>query len=445
LVIVFLCSVFGLVAVVAVDCGAPWRLQVNSELSWFHFISPLMLLLLYHTVASLWRNQLIDSDRVQGGERVESAVSCDIITATSNLSDEVSADITAERRRELWRRADDQPECRDVLLSSTNDSPSDSFAPPTQSTVLGLDVYSMPPYSLSQSDTLETCIFEGDGWEEEEKEEEEGEVEGEVRGEEGGVSAASMAFSFLLKQSYICALISMMAWSITYVSWLTCVLLLWSCVLWMMRERRHYTLMSSPWLVAYSNLLVILQYVYSFPSIQEVPGLFPRKDDPCRELASKLLCLLTFWLLLRQALTEKRDRQTHTHLSTITVHMEEDQRADQDQHQKKKKEDVSYKEVLLLGGGGGGVQMEALVAVVTRMFVKYWIYVCGTMFFFVSFEGKIVLYKVIYMVMFLCCVALYQLNYERWRALLRGFWVAVVVYSMLVLILVYTFQFPSSP
>lgn len=52
--------------------------------------------------------------------------------------------------------------------------------------------------------------------------------------------------------------------------------------------------------------------------------------------------------------------------------------------------------------------MEALVAVVTRMFVKYWIYVCGTMFFFVSFEGKIVLYKVIYMVMFLCCVALYQ-------------------------------------
>uniref|UniRef100_A0A3Q1EK08 Piezo-type mechanosensitive ion channel component 2-like n=1 Tax=Acanthochromis polyacanthus TaxID=80966 RepID=A0A3Q1EK08_9TELE len=89
--------------------------------------------------------------------------------------------------------------------------------------------------------------------------------------------------------------------------------------------------------------------------------------------------------------------------------------------------------------------MEALVAVVTRMFIKYWIYVCGTMFFFVSFEGKIVLYKVIYMVMFLCCVALYQLNYERWRNLLRGFWVAVVVYSMLVLILVYTFQFPSSP
>lgn len=47
--------------------------------------------------------------------------------------------------------------------------------------------------------------------------------------------------------------------------------------------------MSSPWLVAYGNLLLILQYVYSFPCIQEVPGLFPEKDDPCRELASKVL------------------------------------------------------------------------------------------------------------------------------------------------------------
>lgn len=75
-----------------------------------------------------------------------------------------------------------------------------------------------------------------------------------------------------------------------------------------------------------------------------------------------------------------------------------------------KKEEVSYEEVLLLHRVGGGVKMEALAAVVSRMFVKYWIYVCGTMFFFVSFEGKIVLYKVIYMVMFLCCVALYQVG-----------------------------------
>ena len=67
-------------------------------------------------------------------------------------------------------------------------------------------------------------------------------------------------------------------------------------------------------------------------------------------------------------------------------------------------------DILFLNRARGAGQMESLVAVVSRMFVKYWIYVCGTMFFFVSFEGTIVVYKVIYMVLFLCCVALYQVR-----------------------------------
>ncbi len=108
---------------------------------------------------------------------------------------------------------------------------------------------------------------------------------------------------------------------------------------------------------------------------------------------------------------------SYDHLSVV-VCSPEDQRTDEDLQEKKKGE-VSYEEVLLLQkGGGGGVKMEALVAMVTRMFVKYWIYVCGTMFFFVSFEGKIVLYKVIYMVMFLCCVALYQVILQELCVLL---------------------------
>lgn len=130
--------------------------------------------------------QLMDNDGGQHLERGESAASesCDIMTATSNLSDEVSGELTAERKRELWRRAHDRPECRDVrkhqtshcklqirpwiryLLesnqpsvfqvteSSANDSPSESFAPPTESTALGLGICSTPHCSLSQSGEL---------------------------------------------------------------------------------------------------------------------------------------------------------------------------------------------------------------------------------------------------------------------------------------------------
>lgn len=135
--------------------------------------------------------------------------------------------------------------------------------------------------SVRAADTLETCPFEGDaaGW---------GGEDAAAAAGAGGSGVASVALGFLLKQSYIGALVAMMAWSITYVSWLTCVLLLWSCTLWMTRERRRYTLASSPWLVAYGNLLLVLQYVFSFAAVRQLPGLFPQKDDPCRELASKV-------------------------------------------------------------------------------------------------------------------------------------------------------------
>lgn len=39
-------------------------------------------------------------------------------------------------------------------ISSANDSPSGSFAPPTESTALGLDLYQTPHYSLSHSGKL---------------------------------------------------------------------------------------------------------------------------------------------------------------------------------------------------------------------------------------------------------------------------------------------------
>lgn len=54
--------------------------------------------------------------------------------------------------------------------------------------------------------------------------------------------------------------------------------------------------------------------------------------------------------------------------------------------------------------------MKVLGNLVMAMLIKYWIYVCGGMFFFVSFEGTIVMYKIIYMVLFLFCVALYQVR-----------------------------------
>lgn len=78
------------------------------------------------------------------------------------------------------------------------------------------------------------------------------------------------------------------AWSITYHSWLTFVLLIWSCTLWMIRNRRKYAMISSPFMVVYANLLLVLQYIWSFEltEIKKVPGFLEKKNPG--ELASKV-------------------------------------------------------------------------------------------------------------------------------------------------------------
>uniref|UniRef100_A0A8C7KWP2 Piezo type mechanosensitive ion channel component 2 n=1 Tax=Oncorhynchus kisutch TaxID=8019 RepID=A0A8C7KWP2_ONCKI len=341
-------SLFGISSVVQTDCSYTWMFRVNPALAWHHYVNPIMLLVLYYTLATLIRLWLQDpTDMVM--------------------------------RLFLPQ----------VLIITSNGSRPDYV--PT-SGPLGLDQYSTPQYKPDQPGpdlgALATAPVE-----------------------EGGsprANAAVTTFRFIMKQSYICALIAMMAWSITYVSWLTFVFLIWSCTLWMVRDRRKYAMITSPFMVFYGNLLIILQYIWSFEILHPVPGLFLKKAVPFRELGSKMLCLLSFWLLLRQALTERKEKTGQPK------------------------------------GGGHREMMQVLGNTLTAMLNKYWIYICAGMFFFVSFQGRIVMYKIIYMMLLLFCVACYQVHYEWWRRMLKYFWMSVVFYTMLVLILVYTFQFDSS-
>lgn len=85
-----------------------------------------------------------------------------------------------------------------------------------------------------------------------------------------------------------CVMCCLQAWSITYVSWLTFVFLIWSCMIWMVRDRRRYAMLSSPFMVAYGNLLIVLQYIWSFETMEPVSGLFVEKKNPFHSLSSKV-------------------------------------------------------------------------------------------------------------------------------------------------------------
>jgi len=87
-------------------------------------------------------------------------------------------------------------------------------------------------------------------------------------------------------------------WSITYHSWLTFVLLLWSCLIWIVRSRHHFAMLCSPFLLLYGIALCSLQYVWGMDLGPELPtrvGLMSleqlglvRPKYPCLDLGAKV-------------------------------------------------------------------------------------------------------------------------------------------------------------
>lgn len=94
----------------------------------------------------------------------------------------------------------------------------------------------------------------------------------------------------------------------------------------------------------------------------------------------------------------------------IQVEGEAEEKKEEEEEKEEKQESKKEEEEEEVEEGDDQDIMKVLGNLVVAMFIKYWIYVCGGMFFFVSFEGKIVMYKIIYMVLFLFCVALYQVG-----------------------------------
>lgn len=442
---------FGIKSVIQTDCSSTWKIIVNPELSWYHHANPILLLVMYYTLATLiriWLQEPLVQDEMAKEE--EGTLDC-----SSNQN-------TAERRRSLWYATQYPTDERKGLLVTVNGNPVDyhTIHPslPLENGPAKTDLYTTPQYRWDASEESSEKKEE----DEDKKEDSEGEGSQEEK-RSVRIHAMVTVFQFIMKQSYICALIAMMAWSITYHSWLTFVLLIWSCTLWMIRNRRKYAMISSPFMVVYANLLLVLQYIWSFelPEIKKVPGFLEKKEPG--ELASKILFTITFWLLLRQHLTEQKalqekeallsevkigsqelEEREDEELQDIQVEGEPTEKAEEEEikeerHELKKEEEEEVEE------DDDQDIMKVLGNLVVALFIKYWIYVCGGMFFFVSFEGKIVMYKIIYMVLFLFCVALYQVHYEWWRKILKYFWMSVVIYTMLVLIFIYTYQFENFP
>uniref|UniRef100_A0A8C2E4H0 Piezo-type mechanosensitive ion channel component 1 n=1 Tax=Cyprinus carpio TaxID=7962 RepID=A0A8C2E4H0_CYPCA len=260
-----------------------------------------------------------------------------------------------------------------------------------------------------------------------------------LSGEAAADNPLRLVGRMILHQSYICALIAMMVWSITYHSWLTFVLLLWSCVIWMLRARQRFATFCSPFILLYGLVLCCLQYVWAMDLETELPQHIGTMS--LRQLGlDRLLFTLTFWLLLRQSVKDMFSRKKR-----ITAPLQEVTTGGEREHQERQFCLVFFSLSLSESTGRNESILKVFGGLVMSLYAKYWIYVCGGMFIMVSFAGKLVAYKIVYMLLFLLCLCLYQVYYSLWRRLLKAFWWLVVAYTMVVLIAIYTFQFEDFP
>ncbi|XP_044750779.1 piezo-type mechanosensitive ion channel component isoform X3 [Coccinella septempunctata] len=245
----------------------------------------------------------------------------------------------------------------------------------------------------------------------------------------------------IIRSSYIGTNIIMMTWSITYLSWLTFVLLLWANLLWLVPNQRKAMLRSSPFLVLYAWFLLISAYIFcmnltnsELPS--EVQGVNLKQIGfekirvlPFDSLAVKCLFTGMFWITLRQYMQERIAERQSSALADMVAPLQ-----------------VSV-------GAAAGVEKQAETSTLDRFgqwfktfLASIWIWIVAITLFFVAITGqRMTGFRIVYMALFLIFVVTFQLSFKIWKKIMFGFWLTVIIYSMLMLIMVYTYQFDNIP
>ncbi|XP_043514793.1 piezo-type mechanosensitive ion channel component isoform X5 [Frieseomelitta varia] len=259
------------------------------------------------------------------------------------------------------------------------------------------------------------------------------------------IMAVYSIFQLIINSSYLATNIIMMTWSIMYHSWTTFALLLWALVLWMVPNKRVSMMKCSPFIVTYAMLLLLVQYIYSMDLTEEelptkINGIsvseigFIKADQLSRwHLVVKCLFISMFWITLRQYTAERtRQRRSsalrdmvaplHVSVSTATTAMN---------HEAPEIKSKFMKDV--------GI-------VLKKLLTKFWIAVVAIMLFVSGITGeRMTVFRIIYMSLFLVLVITFQISWTVWRKMMYSFWITVIGYSVIMLILVYTYQFHNFP
>ncbi|CAH1175750.1 unnamed protein product [Phaedon cochleariae] len=248
----------------------------------------------------------------------------------------------------------------------------------------------------------------------------------------------------IVRSSYIATNIIMMAWSITYLSWITFVLLIWANLIWLVPKQRKNMLHSSPFLVLYAWFLLISAYIFSMNLTNdelpaELEGFnlkeigFERVGNlPCLPLIVKCLYTVMFWVTLRQYMQERMEARQKSALADMVAPLQVTvgTAAGVEKGQEKT----------------GNKTLERFGRLMKRFLTKCWIWVVATTLFAVAITGqRMTGFRIVYMALFIFFILSFQFSFRVWRKLMFAFLLTVIIYSMIILVLIYTYQFKEFP
>lgn len=259
------------------------------------------------------------------------------------------------------------------------------------------------------------------------------------------VAAASkgmvMIISFAVYHSYTFALLAMMVWALLYHSIFGLILLLMACTLWVFKDSRGASFAMAPTITMYVEFLLLAQYVCSMnltaqemyvPNWMKMIGFVLATDMWAAfvTLTVKLLLSLPIFLLLRLSIRE-----------TFYEALNEHERARRLQNYG------------TFDGSPAGRRNQQQGSDAAANFVQWLsLQVTKCSIFLVAFVLLVVAcqaHPVIYTIGFFCLwsflILYFKASFAFFCRVAYPFWLSLVIYTSVVIISLYVYQFPNFP
>uniref|UniRef100_A0AC35FZA8 Piezo-type mechanosensitive ion channel component n=1 Tax=Panagrolaimus sp. PS1159 TaxID=55785 RepID=A0AC35FZA8_9BILA len=252
---------------------------------------------------------------------------------------------------------------------------------------------------------------------------------------------------FFLHHSYVFQLIAMMTWALLYHSVFGLIFLFLACILWALRDSRKWCFRISPIMLAYVEILLIFQYIYSLDLIagKELPVYSGLEIIGFQQAGSRSAAFLTlgvksilslpFFVILRLFLRERfydslseHDRRKRLNYGTFGT-------------PPVNREPALHVQDVHTGTEGTSPFFKS----VTKFLTKFWLFLVAFVLLVNALSSPPVDYTAGYLVLFCVLIILLHISFRFFRNVVFIFWTLLIIYSSIILLAVYTYQFPSIP